>query len=268
MKKNKDKNFRKIPPKLRFNFVEWNNIVLTNAFKKIGLSIMLIVALDALFYILSGYLVIYWLQGIQLKMSAISMPAPEQLVSLGYDKAQQALNEAKAVYYLIIFSAIILLIAIIFLASILKGVIWAKTTKTKISLALISKFLALNLVWMGFWLALIICISLFVQPLSAPVFMLAAIMLGMYFTNTLYAIFMKEQKLKSIIDAVKLNVAKIHLFALPYLVIFALLYVISKLSGLAKFQYSPILLGLVLLIYAAIVRYYTSELVSEARKLE
>ncbi len=267
MKKNKNKNFRKIPPKLKFNFVEWNNRVFVKSLKNIDLNIVLIVILDALFYFLSGYLVIYWLQRIQAKMTAIAMPVPEQLVSLGYDKAQQVLNEAKMVYYLIIFSAIIILIAIIFLASILKGIIWAKTTKTRISFALISRFLALNLVWMGFWFALAILISLFVQPASAPMFMLIVVVLGLYFTNTLYTIFMKEQKFKSIIGAVKLNVAKIHLFALPYLAILALLYVLSKLSGLIKFQYSSILFGVAILIYTAIVRYYVSELVLEVEKL-
>lgn len=248
------------------NFLEWNNNIFVSSMKKIDLNIALIVFLDALFYLLSGYLVIYWLQRIQLKMSAIAVPVPEQLVSLGYDKAQQVLNEARTVYYLIIFSAILLLVAIIFLASIFKGIIWAKTTKTKISLALISRFLGLNLIWMGFWFIAIFLVSMLVEPASAPMFMLITIMLGLYFTNTLYTIFMREQRLRNIFGAVKLNVTKIHIFLLPYVFIFALLYVVSKLFGLIEFQYSQILFGLVLLVYAAVVRYYVSTLVLEAQK--
>lgn len=266
MKKNK--NFQKIPPKLKFNFVEWNNIILMNSFKKIDFSILLVVILDVLFYFLSGYFVVYWLQRIQAKVSTIALPSPEQLVSLGYEKAQQVLKDAKMFYYLIIFSFILLLIVVIFLASISKGIIWAKTTKTKISFALISRFLTLNLMWMSFWFVLVILISLLVQPASAPTFMLIVVILGLYFTNTLYTIFMKEQKFNSIIKAIKLNIAKVHLFLLPYLVILALLYVLSKLFGLVKFQYSSILFGAAILIYAAIVRYYVSTLVLEAEKLE
>ena len=249
----------------KMSFLQWNNIILISSIKKIDLNIILIVILDILFYFLSGYSAIFWLQRIQAKMASFNLPT--DIVSLGYDRAQQLIKDTRIFYYLILASFILLFIAVIFLASILKGIIWAKTTNTKITMKFISKFLGLNLIWMGFWFVLVILISLFVEPASAPMFMIVIMILGAYFTNTLYTIFMKESKLKSILEAIKLNVVKIHLFLLPYLAISLLFFIILRLSNLLKFKYSSIFLGVVVLFYAAFARYYASTLVVEIEKL-
>ncbi|MBI2559089.1 hypothetical protein HYW20_07245 [Candidatus Woesearchaeota archaeon] len=248
------------------NFLDWNNQVLTSSIKKINLNIILIVILDTLFYLLSGFLAIAWFQRIQTKIFSFNIPT--DIVSLGYDGAQRLISEAKLFYYLIIGSFILLLVAIIFLASILKGIIWAKTTNTKININLISRFFGLNFIWMGFWFVIVILISLLIEPRSAPMFMIITIILGIYFTNTLYTIFMKGQKLKSITDAIKLNILKIHMFLLPYAVIFMLLFIILRLGNLLKFQNSSILTGLLVILYLAIVRYYASTLVLEVKDLK
>lgn len=249
----------------KHNFLEFYNETLIKSFKKIDLNIILIVVLDALFYFFSGYLVLLWLQRIQEKMVSFNLPA--DFISLGYKRGLQLTSDVKGFYFLIVASFILLLLAIIFLASIIKGIIWAKTTKTKISFALISKFLGLNLIWMNFWFLLVFLISWLVERASAPAFTIAAIILGLYFTNTLYALFMKEQKLKTIFKAVKLSAAKIHLFAIPYALIIAVFYLIGKLSNLIRFRYSPILVGLTVIVYAAFVRYYASEMVLEIERL-
>ena len=246
--------------------MEWNNDIFVSSIKKINISIILILVLDAIFYFLSGYLIIFWLQRIQEKMAAFSLPA--DVLSLGYERAQQLVSEAKAFYYLLIFSFIVLLIAIIFLASLLKGIIWAKTTNTKITLALISKFLGLNLIWMGFWFLLVVLNSLFALPTSAPILMAITIILGIYFTNTLYTIFMKKQIIKSIVNAIKLNIQKIHLFLLPYALISLIFFIIVRISNILKFRYSTIAFGLLVLTYAAVVRYYLSALILEIEKLK
>ena len=246
-------------------FLDWNNNILVSSFKKIDLNIISIIIMDSLFYFLSGYLILFWLQKIQAKMSAFNLPA--NIASLGYERTQQLVSQAKSFYYLIIFSFVLVLVIIIFLASILKGIIWAKTTNTKISFKLISKFLALNLIWMGFWFVLVILISVLVEPASALTFMIISVILGLYFTNTLYTIFMKNPSLKSIFNAVKLNITKIHLFSLPYAVILLLLFIIVQLGKLLKFNYSAFLFGLIIVIYAALARYYLSTLVSGIEKI-
>lgn len=246
------------------NFLEWNNNIFVSSIKKINLNIILIVILDALFYLSSGYLIIFWLQRVQAKMAAFNLPT--DVMSLGMERAQQLVSDVKSFYYLIIFSFIMLCIAIIFIASILKGIIWAKTANAKITFTLLSKFLGLNLIWMGFWFVLFLLISLFVEPASAVLFMIAAIILSLYFTNTLYTIFMKKQQFKSIIHALKLNIAKFHLFLLPYAIIALALFIIVRLVNLLKFQHSNILLGLIVIVYAAFARYYVSALVLEVNK--
>jgi len=274
------------------NFLEWNNQVLVSSIKKIDFNILLITILDALFYFLSGYLVIFWLQRIQAKMLSFNLPTDVSV--LGVERTQQLAAEAKAFYYLVVFSFILLLIAIIFLASIAKGIIWAKTTKTKISFALISKFLVLNLIWMGFWFAAVFLASWLVEITTATKFMVIVIVTGLYFTNTLYTIFMKEQNFKSITKSIKFNFTKIKLLVTPYLIFFIFLFIISNLSALTKLNQSvfsllinlygfiginaisqfeiqiillvSLLVNPLFLLSFAIFRYYVSTLVLEAEK--
>lgn len=277
------------------NFLEWNNDVFTSSMKKINFDIILILILDSLFYLISGYLIILWLQRIQEKIQAFNLPS--DVVSLGREGAQRLASEVKSFYFLIIFSFILVLLAVIFLASILKGIIWAKTTKTNVTFRLISKFLVLNLIWMGFWFLVIFLVSYLVVPASVSKFMVLSIILSLYLTNTLYTLFMKEDSIRNIFAAVKINATKIHLFLLPnivkylfyfiVMVISSLFFSFIKLDSILKFSYtialpipsissypllivftvSRILLLLLLIGCFTVARYYTSTLVLKLENL-
>ncbi len=210
--------------------------MLISTFKKINLNIVLAVVLDALFYYASGFFLILWLQRILDRMASFNLPS--DITSLGYAQAQQLASETKAFYYLMILSFILVMIVIIFLAGIIKGIIWARTTKTKITLKFLSKFTLINLAWMGFWFAVFFVIIFMVQLSSAPIFMFAAFVLSIYGTNTLYTMLMKKQKFSSIVDAIKLNAKKIHLFLLPYLIFFGIFFIIANLSILVKLDFA------------------------------
>ena len=249
----------------KLDFLGWNNSIFMSSLKQINLNIVLIAIIDALFYLISGYLVIFWMQRMQAKMAAFNIPA--DITALGVERARQLVKEVKTFYFLIIASLVLLLIAIIFLMSIFKGIIWAKTTGTKTTFKLISKFLALNLVWTSFWFIVVFLISYLVEPAAAPMAMLIAIILGLYFTNTLYALFMKKQQFKSIIHALKLNISKIHLFLLPCISIGFLFYIVLRASSLIKSAYSQIIAGIIIIFLIAFIRYYISNLVYEIDKL-
>lgn len=292
---------------IKQNFLDWNYRVLLSSLKRIDLSIILIVILDAIFYLSSAFIYLNWFKIIQAKEASFNLPSNIQ--SLPLSQLQQLTKDAQSFYYFFILSFLLVVISIIFMASILKGIIWAKTTKAKITLKLISKFFLLNLAWMGFWFALIIAIAKFVEQFSVRLFAIIAILLGVYFTNTLYPFFMKKQtadtikyvvKLNvkkpkissahdlmvttrlaavdflntlqqvqmftSIRDSIKLSITKIHMFALPYALIFLILYIISKISSIVVFPYSSFIFIFILLLYIAVVRYYVSELAFELKK--
>ena len=217
-------------------FLSWNIGILKESFKRITLKdAILILILDALFYLFSGYLFLFWLQRINEKMESVYLPF--DLASAGAEKIQQAAKDAQSFYYLLIFSFILLVIAVVFLSSIFKGIIWAKTTSTKITPKLMSKFLLLNVVWLGFWLVIMFLISWLVQVGSVRIFMLGAILISVYLTNITYAIFMREQTTKSLAKAISLGFAKMHIFLLPYAIMLALFYIALVASSLLKIDY-------------------------------
>ena len=257
-----------------------------SSIKKISLGIVLIIILDILFYAISGFIVAAWYGQVKSRMESTSLPSSESLVALGAQKAQQAVTEARAFMLFLVFSIILLITAIIFLASIIKGIIWAKTTRTKLTFQLISKFLVLNLIWITFWAALLVLISIIIQPralttISDPqnpgsffqftnthLYVIIVVLMSSYFTNTVYSIFMMNKKISSIFEAIKIGVAKIHLFLLPYAIILLLLFILIRLSGMLNFRYSAIVLALMVIAYAAVVRYYCSELTIEIKRLK
>ena len=188
------------------------------------------------------------------------------MVAISYNNLSQLTKQVQTFYYFIILSFVLVVLIIIFLASIIKGIIWARITNTKITFHLVSKFLGLNLIWMTFWFILVVLVSLFIQPSAAPMFMLVLIVLAIWLTNTLYTIYMRTQKLSSIFDAIKLNISRIHMFLLPYFVIFLVFFILLRLSSFRLFLYSNIIIDLLILVYSTLVKYYASTLVMEIEK--
>lgn len=218
------------------SFLNWNYDILISSFKKIKLKdASLIIILDALFYLLSGYFFLFWLQRINQKMESVYLPF--DLASASVDNVQRAAKDAQSFYYLLIFSIVLLIIAVIFLSSALKGIIWAKTTNTKVTFKLLSKFFLLNVIWLGFWIILLFLILLLVQVESVRIFMLGAILLSIYLSNIAYSIFMQEQSIKSLAKSIRLGFAKIHLILPPYIAMLALFYIALLASNPLKIDY-------------------------------
>ena len=242
-----------------------------NAFKKIDLNLILIVILDAAFYLSVALSYFLWDKFMKVKAAAVNLPSnPNELASviasLAPQKAEQIASQMKSYFFLLVFSFIVLIILIIFLASIFKSIIWAKAAKTKITLKFMSGFLLLNLVWMGFWAIILFLISYLMQPESVQLFLLISLALAIYFTNIIYPAYLQNHTLKSIGKSLKLGITKIHLFILPTILIFLILFILLWLISHLRFNYAFILGSLVLVIYAALVRYYAYELTIEAQR--
>ena len=253
------------------NFIEWNSSVLISSFRKIDFNLLMIVILDSAFYLMAASSYFLWDKFMKAKAAAVNLPSdPSELANLlttlGPEKAQVVAAQIKSYFFLLVFSFILLIILVIFLASIFKSIIWAKTTKTKITLKSMSDFLLLNLIWMGFWTVITFLISYLIQPQSVPVFFLIIFVLGIYFTNILYPDFLQNRSLKSIGKSLKLGIAKIHLFILPTVLIFLVFFILLWATSKIIFNYSFFVSDLILIIYAALVRYYASELTIEAAK--
>ena len=67
--------------KAKINFLDWNNKVFSSSIKKIDLSILWLILLDISFYVLSGYIFVYWLQAIRAKIESFQLPADASAIS-------------------------------------------------------------------------------------------------------------------------------------------------------------------------------------------
>ena len=290
---------KKIPSsKKNGGFLKWNYHILIASFKKIDLNIIWIIILDTIFYLASGCLILLWFQRISAKIQSFSLPSDIGLVT---DQASQRLADQVAGLNLSIrLSFVLLLIAIIFLAAIIKGMIWAKTKKSKLSFNLLSKFLALNLGWMGLWFLVIYMAIQLVQQQLVAFFLFAVLFLSSYLTYSLYSAFMENQSIKRSLKSLRINFKKIHYFIVPYALIiifwllsiflssllrldklvFALVAKLYAVTGLdpSFFDAGPSIEFVVLLLVSVLAnpllrlvtyfsRYYLSALASEVEKL-
>lgn len=252
-------------------FLEWNNSILLDSFKNIDLGIIFIIILDAAFYLLATLSYFLWDRFMKAKAAAISLPSdPNELVnlisSLGPEKSQLIASQVKSYFFMLVFSFILLILLIIFLASIFKSLIWATIAKTRITLKFISSFLLLNLIWMGFWVLMIFLISYLMQPASVPIFLIISFVLSIYFTNIIYPHFLQSHKIGTLGRSLKLGIAKFRLFILPAILVFLNFFILLWLTGKLRFDYGFLVGNLVLITYAAWVRYYAYELVTGIEK--
>ena len=75
-----------------------------------------------------------------------------------------------------------------------------------------------------------------------------------------------NQGLDAIAKSIKLSFSRVHLLLLPYMVISLLAFIITKFFTILKFNYSGLMLAVVMLAYAAVIRYYVSELILKSDK--
>ena len=173
---------------------------------------------------------------------------------------------------MLLYSSVALLaLFIIFITSIVKGIIWAKTTSAKINIHLISRFLGLNLIWMGLWTGIIVLIGFAADKTALVSFASLLIVIALYFTNIIYSLFMKNNKISSITDGLKLGVSKISEFAIPNAAVLFVIYLIINSGNLvnaaqANAGYINLAIMVVLIAFIAFARYYTSTLVYQVQK--
>ncbi|MEK6943587.1 MAG: hypothetical protein AABX00_05985 [Nanoarchaeota archaeon] len=255
------------------SYWEKNIELLKSTIKKIDKWILISIALDIAFYIIVIYSFMFWNSSVQAKQFSIMSKYPPDPMMMSASQLQSINTEAKSFLILLYSSIVLLALFIIFIASIVKGIIWAKTTSTKINLHLISRFLGLNLIWMGLWAAIIILIVFGIDNSSLVAFASLSIVIALYFTNIVYSLFMKSNKLSSIAEGLKLGVSKISYFAIPNAALFLVVYLLINSGSLfnaiqKNAGYINLAILVLLIAFMAFARYYTSTLVYQVQKIK
>lgn len=254
---------------MKNKFIMQNYSLLINSFKRINLKLFLILAFDILFYFIFMQLGNIFLEIIQ-KKAANADFTQNFLNFLGLDQqaAGSLLASVRGFFFFMAFSAILFLLLMVINWSIFKGLIWSVVADKKFNFGFFKKFLLLNLIWLSSWFLLIFLFAIITKPTTAPIFMTIFLVAAFYFTNILYPLFLRENKIGKIKEAFKLGIKKIRYFIVPYAIIGILLYVVSKgysLIALSVDLNPNVFLG-ILLIFAAWMRYYFVEIVYSLHK--
>ena len=251
---------------MKNNFIKQNYILFINSFKRINLKFFLILAFDILFYFIFMQIGNLFLKMIEKKAANVDLT--QNLLGLNQQAAASLLGSVRGFFFFLIFTAILFLVLIAVNWSIFKGLIWTTTANKKFNFSFLKKFFLLNLIWLPFWFLLIFLFAIITKPATAPKFMIILLVIAFYFTNILYPLFLKDNKISKIKEAFKFGIKKIHHFIVPYAVIGALFYVISKAYGLisANIGLNPNVFFGLMLIYVVWLRYYFVEIVYSLHK--
>ena len=115
------------------------------------------------------------------------------------------------------------------------------------------------------WFFVILLFALAIKSGIAVIYILIAVIIAFYFTNILYPLFLKENKIKNVKEAFSLGIKKAHYFIFPYAIIVFLLFIFSNAYNFiaAKISLNPNVFLIVLLILVAWLRYYFIEIVDK-----
>ncbi|MBI2134532.1 hypothetical protein HYU09_00945 [Candidatus Woesearchaeota archaeon] len=251
---------------MKDNFIKQNYVLFINSFKKINLKFFLILAFDILFYFIFMQIGNFFIKIIEKKAANVDLT--QNLLGLNQQAAAGLLGSVRGFFFFLIFSAILFLLLMVINWSIFKGLIWTITANKKFNFNFLKKFFLLNLVWLPFWFLLIFLFAVIINPATAPILMIITVITAFYFTNILYPLFLRDNKLRKIKEAFKLGIKKIHYFIVPYAVIGVLFYIISKAYSLiaANIGLNPNVFFGILLVFIAWARYYFVEIVGSLSK--
>lgn len=241
-----------------------NYRIFRDSFKKIDLRIFQIIFFDLVFYSLIPLIAITTFKMIESKAKTINLPM--SLLQLETENAEKLLSDLTGFYFLLIATVILILLTIIIDWSIFKGLAWGFTVKRKFNFKFFLRFFLLNLAWLGIFIILIFLFAFAFKQELLPIYMSILLIVWIYFTNIIYALFTKKGDLKSIKKAFKLGFTKVHYFILPYtvlLVILLIIYFIMSLITFLPYGIGLALIILILLFYFAWARFYIVDVVSE-----
>ena len=248
--------------KYNFRFLKQNYIILINSFKRINLKFFLILILDFLFYFVFIKVGNFILNQIQLRSNNVNL-TPD-ILGLGQQGANQLLTSVRGFFIFLIISGIIFIILMVINFSFFKGYIWSITTNKKFNMNFFKKFFLLNIIWIPGWVIVIFFVSIGIKQETIPIFLITILIISFYFTNILYPLFLKNNKIKMIKEAFKLGITKIHHFIIPYAIIVTLFFVTSRILNLiaSKISIHPYTFFVVLFVFVAFLRYYFVEIVN------
>jgi len=244
---------------LKMKFLKFNQDILAATIRKLDLKILLIIIIDFIFYGLAYLSSQFWFNQIKLKYDLVS--AQPNLLS---EAAIRTLfYETQGFYFFLIYSLIFLIISIFIFSAIAKGLIWALTARTKITIKYLLRFTLLKLLWNLLFLAIIVFSFIVLTRNAAIILTLISLAAAYYFSNIIYPLFTKINKLYIIKEGVSLGLRKFHMMLLPYAIIIITGLLMRKIYFISTSRYWVVFTSIITLIYLAVNRYYLSTLTFE-----
>ena len=218
-------------------YLKWNYKIL-KSFKNINKNLFLIILTDIIFYS-SLFFTYLFLQNYLIKIaSPFNDPNTFFLDILIISNSLSKLLNA------FFWSFVIFIIVLIISLSIFKPFIYSLISKTKLNTKIILKYLVLNLILVLSY-TLVSTISFFLLKLaSAMIFSFILLIITIFIGINSYSILILTNK-------IKFNLLKIHLFFLPYL----LIYIIFKLLNYFL-SFNLYIYIISLFLFSTFIRYY------------
>lgn len=247
----------------KVGFFKKNYNLFINSFKSIDHKIFFIILSDLIFYVLTPIIGLGAANILENKAKSINIPL--DLSQLEVAGLESFASQISSFYYTLITVLIVLLLLVIINWTIFKGFAWGLVVKRKFTIKFFLRFFILNLIILGSLTLIIFLTAIVYQDAFLAIFMFILFLIYSYFGNIIYAKFTKTPTYKTVKEAIKLSIKKIHHFIFMFLIIIVIFTIIYNLLLFAT--YLPYGIGmsimiLMLLLFAAWARYYIVKVVN------
>lgn len=240
------------------NYLKNNLKICVNSFK--NKNILLVLLMNLLFVIINIIFV-----GI---IKVISQPQIEKIdiinlsrvLSQNEAQLEGIINTLRGFVIFAVLMGILFILLLIINWSLCQGIIYNILLKKGFNFKYFERFLLLNIVWLIPWwiLGFVLLFGGKIGFLITPIMVL--LLLFLHFSFILYILFTENNKIKQILQSLKIGITKMHYFILPYIIIVIMFIIISQLN-LLKLPF--FIIGLVYLLFFSWVQNYTKEVILE-----
>lgn len=229
-----------------------------NSFK--NKNILLVLALNTSFILITAALIRLTRLISEPWIGKIKEVDLSNIMSQSEAQLQSILASMRGFILFVILTAILFILLLIINWSFCQGMIYHLLLKKKFTLKYFEKFLLLNMLWFIPWIALFLVIisGAKLSYLAVSAYSLIAIFL--HFSFVLYTLFVnsKLKKLSHFKIHLKISIAKIYHFFLPYSLITITFIIISQLNRL---NLNFIVIVLIYLLFFSWMQNYTKDIV-------
>ncbi len=232
-----------------------------NSFKRFDKKTIFIVLSDLLFLVLLLSIFTYFPTAMYNKVAGFDDSRLQNANLLDINEASSLNSDLRGIFMTLIIYPLLMVLLTIINFTVFQGISWSIALKKKLNIKFFLRFFLLNLSIIGIYTMIIFLLAFIMKQEALPSWFMVIMLIWLHFGLVIYAFFVRKPEKISVKKAIEKAAKKVHLFILPYAVIFLMLMILNYIMILIT-RAIPVegigvsIMAILMVVYAAWARYY------------